>query len=219
MSIASEQKMSVNEIRVGGGDGQESPFGRPQGWLGRLVGRLMAKKNRPMNDLAVELLHVDAEDSVLEIGFGPGTAVERIAETTDAACIAGVDPSDVMVAQAVGRNGRWVREGRVDLRRGTAEELPFDDGTFTKIYAVNSFHHWTHQRNGLREVRRVLREGGTLLFCLRMELEEQKRFAAPGLTDAQVDEIEAMLRDSGFREIERVERQVGRRAVCLIAKG
>ena len=61
-----------DSLRVGQDRGPACQFGHPSGWVGAVVGHLMAVKNLPMNRLVVELLDVKPEDAVLEIGFDPG---------------------------------------------------------------------------------------------------------------------------------------------------
>ena len=53
----------------------------------------------------------------------------------------GIDPSQEMVEQARARNTDAIESGRVDLRRGPVESLPFDDGTFD----LNSLKLWVSQ--------------------------------------------------------------------------
>jgi ubiquinone/menaquinone biosynthesis C-methylase UbiE len=65
-----------------------------------------------------------------------------------------------MVAQATARNSDAVAGGRVDLRHGTAQALPFAEGTFDKAVAINSMQAWPDAGSGLREIRRVLKAGG-----------------------------------------------------------
>ena len=185
--------------------------------MGSVVGHLMAVKNRPMNRLAVELLDVWPVDSILEIGFGPGAAIQLLARGTPAR-VAGIDSSEVMLRQAARRNRRWIASGQVELRQASVDSIPFPDARFSKVFAVNSFQHWEDQSAGLAEVRRVLKLGGTLLLCLRMQLQRPRLGAAPGLSDEQVDEAKQLLRAAGFRWIDQVERNVGRRVVCLIAR-
>ena len=54
-------------------------FGRPQGVLGRLGGIIMARSNREVAIQMVELLDVHPNDRVLEVGYGPGVAIQLIA--------------------------------------------------------------------------------------------------------------------------------------------
>src|SRR5262249_13494696 len=107
-----------------------------------------------------DLLEVGPKDSVLEVGFGPGVVIQRLSNLASAGHIAGADPSREMLEQARARNATAIQHGRVDLRRGSAENLPFDDNSFDKALAINSIQVWPDAVAGLREVRRVLRPGG-----------------------------------------------------------
>ena len=147
------------------GQGLERQFGNPEGLIGHFVGHAMALEHRALHREVVRRLGIGPDDRVLEIGFGPGTAV-RLAALV-AQHVSGVDISRAMVSQALRRNREGVLAGRVDLRLGSAEALPYADGSFTAVFEVNSIHHWDDQLQGLREVRRVLRSGGRALFALR----------------------------------------------------
>jgi ubiquinone/menaquinone biosynthesis C-methylase UbiE len=135
-------------------------FGQPRGFLGRLGGVIMAHTNDACGAWIVELLDVASNESVLEVGFGPGMAIRRLSAL--AAHVAGVDTSREMLAQARGRNAIAIENGRVELRHGSVDDLPFADGTFHKAMAINSMQIWPDAAAGLREMRRVLRSGGTI---------------------------------------------------------
>ena len=79
-----------------------------------------------------------------------------------AAHVAGVDASREMVAQAKARNAIAVKNGRVELLHGTVDDLPFAGDTFHKATAINSMQIWPDAIAGLREMRRVLKSGGTI---------------------------------------------------------
>ena len=135
-------------------------FGQPRGFLGRLGGVIMARTNDACGAWVIELLNVASNETVLEVGFGPGTAIRRLSAL--AAHIAGVDPSREMVAQAKARNAISVKNGRVELRHGSVDDLPFASDTFHKAIAINSMQIWSDAIAGLREMRRVLKSGGTI---------------------------------------------------------
>ena len=50
-------------------------FGRPQGILGRLGGIIMARTNADCGAWVSDLLKVEQNDNVLEVGFGPGVVI------------------------------------------------------------------------------------------------------------------------------------------------
>ena len=53
-------------------------FGQPRGFLGRLGGVIMARTNDACGAWVIELLNVASNETVLEVGFGPGTAIRRL---------------------------------------------------------------------------------------------------------------------------------------------
>ncbi len=200
------------------GTGWKAQFACPTGKIGWLVGHLMGVKNAKMNAFAVEMLDVQPNDRVLEIGFGHGKAIRAIAERAKIGFVAGVDISDVMVRQAARRNLDHIVAGRVEVSRGTVANLPYEYGCFTKVLAVNNYQFWPNAELNLVEIQRVMREGSLLVLCLRMH--SPSRFAfAPGFTEDEVAEIAGLVRWVGFRDIRVMKRKVaGREASCVIAK-
>jgi ubiquinone/menaquinone biosynthesis C-methylase UbiE len=143
-------------------------FGHPRGPLGTLVGWLMAVKNGRRSRWALALLAARPGERVLEVGFGPGVDVQRLAAAVGAeGRVAGVDVSALMVARGRRRNRALVEKGLVDLRRGGAEGLPFEAGAFDAAYSVNSAQFWTDAPLAFREVRRVLRRGGRAVIVVQ----------------------------------------------------
>jgi ubiquinone/menaquinone biosynthesis C-methylase UbiE len=135
-------------------------FGCPQGVLGRLGGIIMARANEGCGRWVTDLLEIRSDDNVLEIGFGPGVIIKHLSERASVGHIAGVDLSGEMVKQARARNVTAIKTGRVDLRQGSAERLPFGDSTFDKALAINSMQVWPEPVGALREMRRVMKPGG-----------------------------------------------------------
>jgi ubiquinone/menaquinone biosynthesis C-methylase UbiE len=134
-------------------------FGRPRGTLGKLGGMIMARTNAAFARCMISLLEVQPTDKVLEVGFGPGVAIQLLANLAPAGRVAGVDCSREMLEQARVRNAGAIERGVVDLRLGAAEKLPFEDGAFHAVLAINSMQVWPDIMAGLREMRRVIRSG------------------------------------------------------------
>lgn len=109
----------------------------------------------PKSNVAiVDYARIGQGDRLLDVGCGPGAALRQAIKAGAAA--AGVDPSPSMVERAA------KRVPEADVRVGSAEDIPFDDGMFTVAVNVASFHHWADRDGGLREIRRVLAPGGRL---------------------------------------------------------
>ena len=179
-------------------------FHRPHGLGGRAAGWVMAHRgsNRKRNIWAAGLLDVQPDDRVLELGFGPGIAIEAMAGRATRGLVVGIDHSEVMVRQATRHNRGAVRAGRVDLRLGNAQELPAFDAPFDKILAVNSLMFWDDPVARLKELRALLRPGGTIAIAYqprgpqatdetaaRAGREIAGHFATAGFTDVRVETL------------------------------
>ncbi|MDX2032798.1 MAG: class I SAM-dependent methyltransferase [Blastocatellia bacterium] len=191
-------------------------FARPTGRTGAMVGHLMALKNDRMNRFAAEILDVQPTDQVLEIGFGHGRTIGRLAERAVHGYVAGVDLSDVMVRQAARRNLDQILAGRVELCRGSVADLPFEYGRFTKVLAVNNYQFWPNAELNLTEVQRVMREDALLVLCLR--LHSPRKFSIPGFTHEQLEETVGLLRWVGFHNITIEQRRLDRDVACVMAR-
>lgn len=172
-------------------------FGRPEGLLGKLGSIVMARMNRQAAAWGIELLELRGDEIVLEIGFGPGVAIEIMAKSAPGIRIAGIDPSPEMVGQAARRNAAAIARNAVDLRRGSADDLPFDNDTFDAALAINSLQVWPDAMAGLREIRRVAKPGGRVALVFTPRSGQ----ARAGLTE--------LLSDAGFVETRLVEGERG----------
>jgi SAM-dependent methyltransferase len=191
-------------------------FGHPEGRLGALAGRVMARRNGEVNAWAVDLLDIRAGEHMLEIGCGPGLALAAAAGGP-ANRITGIDPSAVMVAQARRRNRRAA--GRVTVLEASAEMLPLADASVGCAIAVNSLSHWGSRERGLAELARVLEPGGRAALVLRLRDAEAGRLdrSAYGFPAERTGELEAALSAAGLQPTGRRERECdGEAALALL---
>src|SRR6185436_13818884 len=185
---------------------------RPRGLVGLLAGEVLAWQNREVNAWTLSLLDVGAESRIVEIGFGPGVGVRLAAARARRGLVAGVDPSSMMMRRARWRNRQAVRRGRVELRRGTVEALPWLDGTFTHAWSVNTFFEWPNQSAGLAEVARVLQPGGRLALTTQARWAHDEAEARTATREAL-----ALLAEAGFEVLDVARRRMRPLpAVCLL---
>lgn len=153
-------------------------------WLYSLLNR-SPESNRAI----VEHAAPTPDDRFLDVGCGPGAALERAA--AGGAQVAGVDPSPSMVARAA------KRVPSADVREGSAEQLPFPDDHFTVVVNVASFHHWADRDAGLREILRVLAPGGRLHLMEGMVKDGRN---GHGLNPTEVESLSARLLELGYAD-------------------
>lgn len=77
-------------------------FGKPTGLLGSLAGFIMANRSSNIEraEFGISILDIQPSDFVLEIGFGPGVAIEKMSTLITDGIIYGVDHSKLMVKKA-----------------------------------------------------------------------------------------------------------------------
>ena len=173
-------------------------FGHPRGALGRLGGHIMARANRDMANWAVGLLDIQPSDTILEVGFGPGVAINRLADLALAGKICGIDHSPEMVEQAAALNASAIKSGRVDLQWGSVESLPFKDNVFDKVLAINSMQVWPNVPANLREVRRVMKSRGRIALGFTPYSGQSKDTLPAILQTAGFSDTRILEGDSGF---------------------
>lgn len=144
---------------------------------------------------------VDPESTVGDLGTGTGMLAARLAPF--ARKVVAVDRSREMLAAA----GIRVREAdNVDLRQGTLEELPVEDGELDLAILALVLHYVVDPPAVLAEVRRALGTGGRVVI-----LDMRRHDRGPGFTEAmghvwpgfEAERMAAWLGDAGF-ESERV---------------
>ncbi len=174
-------------------------YRRPSGWVGRWVGNKMADQHRSENLWTVRALDVQPTDKLLEIGFGPGFAIQEISRNLTTGVIAGVDFSKTMVSAAKRRNAQDVKAGRVDVRYGDVIQLPFADNSFGKVFSINSIYFWLDPLVAFKELRRVTKSGGLLVITF-LPSERWDNVPAPTADFRPYSslEIQALLTQAGF---------------------
>jgi ubiquinone/menaquinone biosynthesis C-methylase UbiE len=145
----------------------------------------------------LDLLALSPTDAVLEVGSGPGIALELAAKRLPHGRIVGVDASQTMVEMARQRNHDAIEIGRVEVTLGSAENLPFDDATFDAALTINSLHIWTDPLVALREVRRTMRPGGRMAVAISRFSHESSKTFTRHLTDAGFEQARLQISDHG----------------------
>ena len=138
---------------------------RPSGLVGRLLmGPYLDRANARINRLVFDCLEPEADARVLEVGFGGGDLLFRIASRLESGRVDGIELSPQMVAAARRRAARLGLDQRVRLHRGSLERLPFAMPEFDRACSVHTLYFWPDLGQGLAELARVLKPGARLVL-------------------------------------------------------
>jgi ubiquinone/menaquinone biosynthesis C-methylase UbiE len=99
---------------------------------------------------------------VLDIGCGTGSLVTLIKRLHPDVDVVGLDPDP----KALARGKRKAERAAVSIQldQGFSDELPYPEASFDRVFSSFMFHHLQpdEKEKTLREVRRVLKPGGSL---------------------------------------------------------
>ena len=173
-------------------------FRQPTGTLGRLAGFTMAHRpsNVRRNAFTIDLLEIEPDDDVLELGYGPGLAIELASRRIVGGRIIGIDHSAVMQRQATRRNAAAIAAGKVRLLVGDLLDPSNPLPSFDKIYSVNVVQFWPEPRQIFAELSRRLKPGGRIATTYMPRIGKDK----PGQARAHARDLEHMLSELGFGE-------------------
>jgi ubiquinone/menaquinone biosynthesis C-methylase UbiE len=105
--------------------------------------------------------NVEVAQRILDIGCGTGTLVVLLKRGCASAEVVGLDPDPKALQRA---RIKATRAGvSVQLDQAFADELPYEDGSFDRVFSSFMFHHLEEEEreNMLREVLRVLKCAGS----------------------------------------------------------
>lgn len=142
---------------------------------------------------------------VIEIGCGTGNLSILIKRLHPQAEVIGLDPDPKVLAHARRKTERQLLS--VQLHRGFAEELPYLDASFDRVFSAFMFHHLEpdEKEKTLQEAQRVLKPSGSLHlvdfggakvgsdgFIARLQHRSER------LRDNFGDRIPTLMREAGF---------------------
>jgi SAM-dependent methyltransferase len=158
---------------------------------------------------------IEPNHRVIEIGCGTGNLSILIKRLYPQAEVVGLDPDPKALARA---RRKAEREGlSVQLDRGFAEELPYPDASFDRVFSAFMFHHLEpdEKEKTLQEARRVLKPntslhlvdfGGAKVrsggFIGRLQHRSER------LRDNFGDHIPTLMREAGFADPTEVANRV-----------
>ena len=179
-------------------------YRRPGAVIGDILAGGMIHKHKQENAWTVMLLHPQPTDKILELGFGPGAAIQRLSTYVTEGHVSGVDISEAMLRSAKRRNAQAIKEGRVDLSCSDVMKLPYNGGIFDKAFSVHSLYFWQNPLVAIKEIRRVLRPGGFLVLTITPKERWPEEVLEPGTLLYSADDASRLLYQAGFRSV-RVE--------------
>jgi ubiquinone/menaquinone biosynthesis C-methylase UbiE len=173
----------------------------------------MNSSHSKLTDWGLEHIPIENQRTILDVGCGGGRTISKLASIAAQARVYGVDYSEESVAATKRTNAKWIALGRVEVQHGSVSQLPFLDGMFDLVTAVETHFWWPNLPSDMREVYRVLKPGGSLVIIAEvykgantMASKLAEKYASrTGMTLLSVDEHRELFASAGFSDIQAIE--------------
>ena len=185
--------------------------------ISRFYGFFTAVFERKYTEMTLQCLSIEEGQTVLEIGFGPGHCLRRIAQSAgQTGKVYGVDISSGMLEVAKRKLEKAQLMDRAELYCGDAASLPYGDNTFDAVFMSFTLELFDTPEipEVLNEIKRVLKPRGKLGVASMsredgestlLRLYEWVHKKWPKYVDCRPIYVEQSLRDAGY-EIKRKEK-------------
>lgn len=181
-------------------------FANPQGAAGKLLIASMNIFHTPVSLWGISHLDLAGNEKILDIGCGGGINLSRFLKKVPRGHVTGIDLSPDCVNYSFMRNRNAIAEGRCSVYEGSAELLPFGANHFDVITAFETIYFWPDLPNTLKEIKRVLKPGGTFLIVNEADgygfLDNLYPKIIKDMTVYKTEELSSILTKAGFTNIE-----------------
>jgi ubiquinone/menaquinone biosynthesis C-methylase UbiE len=186
---------------------------KPTGLLGRFLLWHMNSRHSKLTDWGLANISIEKHHTILDVGCGGGRTINKLAAAATQGKVYGIDYSEESVAASKRTNARWIGLGRVEVRLGSVSQLPFPDGLFDLVTAVETHFWWPNLPAGMREIFRVLKGGGNLIVIAEIykganstaaKLAE-KYPSRTALKLLSVDEHRELFAKTGYSDVQVIE--------------
>jgi SAM-dependent methyltransferase len=172
-------------------------------WAETGRGEAMEQDHLPIVLPVLDRMRIAPAGNILDLGCGAGWLAPLLAEQVPEGRVVGMDVSDEMIRRA--------RRNYADLDSvlfvvGEAEEIPWDANFFDRVISVESAYYWPDPQRALREIFRVLAEGGSAWVLVNYYRENAHAHQWAEVLTVPVhlfssEEWAAMFRDAGLVDV------------------
>lgn len=198
-------RKSVRGLRAEYSKDPEQPgseYRCPKGRKGQEAIARMNEHHAPLVDWAMGFIPGIEPDDILDIGCGGGMLIGKLHRKYPCARLHGVDISELSVSSTKANNRDiW----NLDIRQASVSDLPFPDGSFQLITAVETYFFWPDLANDLKSAARCLAPGGVLMVVAEsyphpgLDGKSRQEIADYGMNIVGNDAMVSMLEAAGLK--------------------
>ena len=192
----------------------------PKGFWGyRVLKAMNGNQHAALPEWVFAEFQIKDDAHVLDVGCGGGANVARMLEMCPNGTVTGMDYSTLSLEETKDYNYRAFVDKKCFIVGGNAVQMPRAKELYDVVTAFETVYFWPTLEQGVREMFRVLKSGGTCLIANEMDgldPEYKKLESYVGMLVYNIDEISDMLVKVGFTNI-KSRHDEERHFICLTA--
>lgn len=143
----------------------ELQLSNPTGEKGIEVAQKMYDGNFGMTKLAIDSLHIQPKNSILEIGHGNCEHLPYVLNKALQVSYTGLEISKTMQQIAIKNLNNLVTSLNVNFDVFNGEFIPYKENTFDRIYTINTLYFWKKPQDFLQQIATVLKPNGIFVIA------------------------------------------------------
>jgi ubiquinone/menaquinone biosynthesis C-methylase UbiE len=169
-------------------------------WAEAGRGEGMENDHLPIVLPMLAMMNVQPDEAVLDVGCGTGWLCRLLARRVTEGRVVGMDVSDEMIRRAEEASAGVAN---LSFTMGPVDAIPQPAAQFTRVVSVESAYYWPEPASGLKEIRRVLRPGGSVWMLINYYRDNPychqwaRHYAIPTHL-LSADEWAGLFREAGF---------------------
>jgi SAM-dependent methyltransferase len=190
-------------------------FRKPTGFFGKIISGVMKMGNKSIYESVIPELEIRQHEKILEIGYGHGLGIDRIASAYDC-LVTGIDFSELMFKEAQKRNKRHIAGNKVALYYGDFLNHEFGFNNFDKAFCINVIYFWEPLEKPFLKLKSELRSGGEFyIYMVNSDNLNKMKFTKSGIFNKYtIGQVVDELQSAGFVNIKYNEQNNGYLIKC-----
>ena len=190
-------------------------FRKPM-WLGGDFSTLiMNQMNKKQYQSVLDTINIQLTDTILDIGFWNWYLIKKLLKYQPKK-ISWIDISQDMVNKVSRRYQKEIESFQLDISLSDVKNLPYEDGSFDKIYTVNTLYFWDDPESAFSEIVRVLKNWGFFLNVIySKEWLDSLSYTKYWFSKYSLEDIQIFTETSGLSIKEII--LISNKAFCIVA--
>lgn len=184
----------------------ELQLSNPTGEKGIEVAQKMHEGNFGMTKLAVDLLHIQPKNSILEIGHGSCEHLPYVLNKALQVSYTGLEISKTMQQIAIKNLSNLVTSLNVNFDVFDGETIPYRENTFDRIFTVNTLYFWKKPQDFLQQIATILKPNGIFVIAFASKnFIEKLPFVKDRFKLYSKDDFKQLIEKSNFTIVDTIQ--------------